>query len=330
MDYVKFGTTDYRVSLIGLGFMSMSGCYGAQDDEECIRTIHRALELGVNFLDTSHSYGEGHNQALIARAIKGRRDKVVIHSKTGSPRSKAGDTINRGGGSADYLRKTCEESLQRLGTDHLDILCMSRVDRNVPIEESVAAMARLVEEGKARYIALSEASPESIRRAWSVHPIASLQIEYSLFSRDPEEFGNIDAVRRHGMSLMAYSPLGKGLLAGQFRTLADVPADDRRRELPRFRSDNIGRNAGLVAQLAAIAAEKHTSMPALALAWLMHQGDDVIPIPSSKTRAHLEDNLRAAELRLSAEDLARIDAICPIGAAAGTRYPEEQMSRVNV
>ena len=216
MDTVKFGITDYRVSRLGLGCMSMSGCYGAQDDNECIRTIHRALERGINFLDTSHSYGQGHNQRLIGEAIKGRRDQVVIHSKTGSPRNKPGDDINRGGGNEAYLRKTCEESLQRLGTDHLDILCMSRVDRNVPIEESVGAMAKMVQEGKTRYIALSEASPESIRRAWTVHPIASLQIEYSLFSRDPEEFGNLDAVRKHGMSLMAYAPLGKGLLSGAF------------------------------------------------------------------------------------------------------------------
>jgi aryl-alcohol dehydrogenase-like predicted oxidoreductase len=310
--------------------MSMSGCYGAQDDDECIRTIHRALDRGVNFLDTSHSYGEGHNQTLIGKAIKGRRDAVVIHSKTGSPRHKPGDDINRGGGSEAYLRKTCEESLQRLGIDHLDILCMSRVDRNVPIEESVGAMAKMVEEGKTRFIALSEASPESIRRASTVHPIVSLQIEYSLFSRDPEEFGNLDAVRQRGMSLMAYSPLGKGLLSGQFHATDDLPADDRRRELPRFRDGNIGRNADIIAGLKGIAREKDVSMAALALAWLLHQGREVIPIPSSKSRHHLDDNLRALDVVLSREDLARIDAICPIGAAAGTRYPENQMSRVNV
>jgi aryl-alcohol dehydrogenase-like predicted oxidoreductase len=330
MDYVPFGITDYRVSRLGLGCMSMSGCYGAQDDDECIRTIQRALERGINFLDTSHSYGEGHNQQLIGKAIKGRRDQVVIHSKTGSPRLKSGDDINRGGGSDTYLRKTCEESLMRLGTDHLDILCMSRVDRNVPIEESVGAMAKLVKEGKTRYIALSEASPASIDRAWALHPIASLQIEYSLFSRDAEEFGNLDAVRRHGMSLMAYSPLGKGLLAGQFRSLEDVPADDRRRDLPRFERENFSRNAQVIAALQAIAREKGASMAALALAWLMHQGRDVIPIPSSKSRSHLDDNLAAVDITLTPEDLRRIDEICPIGAAAGTRYPESQMSRVNV
>jgi len=330
VDYVKFGTTDYRVSRIGLGCMSMSGCYGAQDDAECIRTIHRALDLGVNFLDTSHSYGEGHNQELIGRALKGRRDRVVIHSKTGSPRTKAGDPINRGGGSADYLRKTCEESLRRLGTDHLDILCMSRIDRNVPVEESVGAMAKMVEEGKTRHIALSEASPESIRRAWAVHPIVSLQIEYSLFSRDPEQFGNLDAVRARGMSLMAYSPLGKGILSGAFAREDDLPADDRRHEQPRFQGDNLARNAKLIAQLKEIAAEKGASLPALALAWLLTRGSEVIPIPSSKSRDHLEDNLSALAITLTPEDLARIDAIVPPGAAAGTRYPEQQMSRLNV
>jgi aryl-alcohol dehydrogenase-like predicted oxidoreductase len=330
MEYVKFGTTDYRVSRIGLGCMSMSGCYGAQDDDECVRTIHRALELGVNFLDTSHSYGEGHNQELIGRALKGRRNQVVIHSKTGSPRTKKGDAINRGGGSADHLRKTCEESLQRLGTDHLDILCMSRVDKNVPIEESVGAMAKMVEEGKTRHIALSEASPESIRRAWAVHPIVSLQIEYSLFSRDAEEFGNLDAVKSRGMSLMAYSPLGKGILSGAFLHESDLPAGDRRLETPRFQGSNMERNAKLIARLKAIAQEKGASLPALALAWLLAQGKEVIPIPSSKSRDHLEDNRSALEIKLSPDDLARINAIVPAGAAAGTRYPEQQMSRLNV
>jgi len=330
VDTVKFGITDYHVSRLGLGCMSMSGCYGAQDDNECVRTIHRALELGINFLDTSHSYGQGHNQRLIGEAIKGKRDQVVIHSKTGSPRNKPGDDVNRGGGNEAYLRKTCEESLQRLGTDHLDILCMSRVDRNVPIEESVGAMAKMVQEGKTRYIALSEASPESIRRAWTVHPIASLQIEYSLFSRDPEELGNLDAVRKHGMSLMAYAPLGKGLLSGHFRSVEDVPSDDNRRELPRFQGNNLARNARLLAQLETIAREKGVSLAALALAWLLNRGRDVIPIPSSKSRTHLEDNLTALDVEFLAEDLWRIDDICPAGAAAGTRYPESQMSRVNV
>lgn len=330
VDYVTFGTTSHRVSRLGLGCMSMSGCYGAQDDAECLRTLHRAFERGINLLDTSHSYGEGHNQELIGRAIKGRRDAVIIHSKSGSPRSKPGDPGNRGGGDEAYLRQTCEESLQRLGTDHLDVFCLSRIDRHVPVEDSVGAMAKLVHEGKTRHIALSEASSDSIRRAWTVHPVVSLQIEYSLFSRDPEQHGNLNTVRERGMSLMAYAPLGKGLLAGGVRTVDDVPAGDRRRELPRFRPENMMRNARMLVQLEAIAAEKGVSLAPLALAWLLHQGREVIPIPSSKSRDHLEDNLRALDVSLSAEDLARIDAICPIGAAAGTRYPAEQMSRVNV
>ena len=330
MDYVTFGTTGRRVSRLGLGCMSMSGCYGAQDDAECIRTLHRAFERGVNLVDTSHSYGEGHNQELIGRAIKGRRDAVVIHSKSGSPRSKPGDGLNRGGGDEAHLRKNCEESLQRLGTDHLDVFCLSRIDRNVPIEDSVGAMAKLVQEGKTGNIALSEASPESIRRAWTVHPVVSLQIEYSLFSRDPEQHGNLGAVRERGMSLMAYSPLSKGLLAGRVRTVDDVPAGDRRRELPRFQPENMMHNARLLVQLEAMAAEKDVSLAALTLAWLLHQGREVIPIPSSKSRDHLEHNLRALDVSLSTEDLARIEAVCPIDAAAGTRYPAEQMSRVNV
>ena len=331
MKTVSFGSvTDYRVSRLGLGCMSMSGAYGLQDDRECIATIHRALDLGLNLLDTSHSYGEGHNQTLIGKALKGRREKVVIHSKTGSMRGGGGEPATRGGGAPDFLRKTCEESLRRLGTDCLDILCLSRVDPNVPIEESVGAMAEMVKEGKTRYIALSEASPESIRRAWTVHPIASLQIEYSLFSRDPEVAGNITAVREHGMGFMAYAPLGRGLLSGRFRTAEDLPADDRRRDFPRFQAGNVERNAGVLSRLQEVAAGKGISLACLALAWLLHQGDDIIPIPSSKTRAHLEDNIRAVEVLLTEEDLSRVDEICPPGAAAGTRYPARQMPRVNV
>jgi aryl-alcohol dehydrogenase-like predicted oxidoreductase len=330
MKYTTFGTTGLRVSRIGLGCMSMSGCYGAQDDAECERTIHRALDLGVNLLDTSHSYGEGHNQTLIGRALKGKRDKVVIHSKTGSPRVKTSDGANRGGGSAEYLRRTCEESLQRLGTDHLDVLCMSRVDRNVPIEESVSAMALMVKEGKTRHIALSEASAETIRRASAVHPIVSLQIEYSLFSRDPEHFGNVTEVQKRGMSLMAYAPLGRGILSGQFHKADDVPDGDRRRETPRFRPENFPHNAKLLAELESIAGDLHITLPRLAIAWLLHRGEEIIPIPSSKSVRHLEDNMAAADVVLSPEILARVDKLCPYGAAAGTRYRPEEMSRVNV
>ena len=329
MKYTNFGRTGYTVSRIGLGCMSMSGCYGAQDDAECERTIHRALDLGVNFLDTSHSYGGGHNQQLIGRALKGKRDKVVIHSKTGSPQRKPGG-MAVGGGTADHLRKTCEESLQRLGTDHLDILCMSRVDPTVPIEDSVGEMARMVEEGKTRHIALSEASPETIRRAMTVHPIASLQIEYSLFSRDPEKFGNIDAVREHGLGFMAYSPLGRGILSGAIRKPADLGDGDTRSGLPRYQAENLSHNEKILSALEAIAESKGITLARLSIAWLLHQGDDIVPIPSSKSRQHLEDNLAAINVALSAEELARIDAICPYGAVAGTRYREQDMVRMNV
>ncbi|MDH3240437.1 MAG: aldo/keto reductase [Alphaproteobacteria bacterium] len=331
MQMIPFGTvTDYTVSRMGLGCMSMSGCYGAQDDDECIATIHRAMDLGVNFLDTSYSYGEGHNQTLIGRAIKGRRDQVVIHSKSGAPPPRDENDLNRGAGSEKYLRMICEESLRRLETDCLDILCMSRVDREVPIEESVGTMARMVEEGKTRYIALSEASPESMARAWTVHPIASLQFELSVFSRDPLVYGNHDYAREKGMGFMAYSPLGRGILSGQVHSADDIPEGDTRKTYPRYSAENMAHNAKILAQLEEMAAEKGLSLPCLAIAWVLHQGDDIVPIPSSKCRAHLEDNLKALEVKLTAEDLARIEEICPPGAVAGTRYPERMMVRMNV
>ncbi|MEE8213086.1 MAG: aldo/keto reductase [Alphaproteobacteria bacterium] len=331
MKMIPFGTvTGYTVSNMGLGCMSMSGCYGAADDNECIATLHRAMELGVNFLDTSYSYGEGHNQTLIGKAIAGRRDQVVIHSKSGAPPPKDADDTNRGAGSEAYLRMICEESLKRLKIDCLDILCMSRVDREVPIEESVGTMARMVEEGKTRFIALSEASPESIRRAWSVHPIASLQFEYSIFSRDAEAFGNLEAAREHGMGFMAYSPLGRGILSGQIHGADDLPEGDNRRTYPRYAPENMAHNANLLGQLEEVARDKGISLACLAIAWILHQGDDIVPIPSSKSRDHLEDNLKALTVELGADDLARIEEICPMGAVAGTRYPERMMSRMNV
>jgi aryl-alcohol dehydrogenase-like predicted oxidoreductase len=309
--------------------MSMSGCYGAQDDGECISTIHRAMELGVNFLDTSYSYGEGHNQTLIGKAIEGRRDEVVIHSKTGA--LKSGNPADKSGsGTESYLRMTCEEGVKRLNIECLDILCMSRVDPTVPIEDSVGTMSRMVEEGKTRYIALSEASPATIERAWSVHPIASLQFEYSLFSRDAEAGGHFDAAREHGMGFMVYAPLGRGILSGQFHAPEDMPEGDGRSDYPRYIGDNMIHNAKLLSQLEDMAREKEISLPCLAIAWVLHQGGDLVPIPSSKSRDHLEDNLKALEVELSTEDMARLDAICPPGACAGTRYPERLMAAVNI
>lgn len=313
MKRIKFGPTDLLVSPIGLGCMSMSGCYGQQDDEECIATIRRALELGVNLLDTSYNYGEGHNQTLIAKAIKGRRDDVVIHSKAGSTRVSG----KRSSGTPEHLRKTCETSLERLGIDCLDVICMSRVDPFVPIEESVGAMAQLVKEGKTRHIAISkDASPELIRRAWTVHPIVSLQDEYSLFIRNPEG-GLLEECRKQGMAFMAFAPLGRGILSGQFHSVEDVPEGDRRHRDPRYQRGNIEHNVSIVEKLEELAVEKGISIATLALAWLMNREGPVIPIPSSKSRNHLEENVAATDVELSAEDLARIESICPPGTAAG-------------
>lgn len=326
MEYRTFGTTDLKVSPMGLGCMSMSGVYGPADDTESIATLHRAFDLGINFLDTSASYGNGHNHELIAKAIQGRRDKIIIHSKSGSPRAPDASGL-RGGSTPDYLMTTCEESLKRLGVEVLDIFCMSRVDPNVPIEESVAGMARLVEQGKVRYIALSEASATSIRRAQQVHPVVSLQMEYSLWSRDPEG-GNIQACREFSMGFMAYSPLGRGFFAGAVHDLKDLADGDSRAAHPRFQPGNIEHNLHLFARFAALAKEKSVTPAQLALAWLMAQGEDIIPIPSSKTRRHLEENLKAIDIKLTEEDLARLDGIMPPGAAAGARTRD--MDRVNI
>lgn len=326
MEYRKFGTTDFKVSPIGLGCMSMSGVYGPGDDNESIATLHRAFDLGVNFIDTSASYGNGHNHELIAKALKGRRERIVIHSKSGSPRAPDATGL-RGGGSPEYLVKTCEESLQRLGVETLDIFCMSRVDPNVPIEESVGGMARLVEQGKARYISLSEASATSIRRARKVYPIVSLQMEYSLWSRDPE-LGNIEACREFGMGFMAYSPLGRGFFAGAVRDVKTMADDDGRKKHPRFQPGNLEHNLKLLSRVEELAKEKSATPAQLALAWLMAQGEDIIPIPSSKSRRHLEENLKVLEIELTPDDLARLDEILPPGAAAGTRARD--MDRVNI
>jgi aryl-alcohol dehydrogenase-like predicted oxidoreductase len=326
MEYRTFGTTDLQVSPLGLGCMSMSGVYGPADDAESLATLHRAFDLGINFLDTSASYGNGHNHALIARAMKGRRETIVIHSKSGSPRTPDASG-RRGGSTPDYLIQTCEESLKRLGVDVLDIFCMSRVDPQVPIEESVAGMARLVEQGKVRYIALSEASATSIRRAQQIHPIVSLQMEYSLWSRDPEG-GNLQACRDFGMGFMAYSPLGRGFFAGAVHSRKDLADGDNRSTHPRFQPGNLEHNLQLLARFEALAQEKSVTPAQLALAWLLAQGADIIPIPSSKTRQHLDENLQAIDIKLTREELARLDAIMPPGAAAGSRTRD--MDRVNV
>jgi aryl-alcohol dehydrogenase-like predicted oxidoreductase len=326
MEYRGFGQTDFKVSPMGVGCMSMSGVYGPADDGESIATLHRAFDLGINFLDTSASYGNGHNHELIAKALKGRRERIFIHSKSGSPRAPDASGI-RSGSSPEYLSQNCEQSVKRLGIECLDVFCMSRVDPQIPVEESIGAMARLVERGLTRYIGLSEASPSSIRRARKVHPIVSLQMEYSLWSRDPEG-GNIQACREFGMGFMAYSPLGRGFLAAAVRDVADIGERDNRRNHPRFQMGNIEHNLKLLAALEAMAKEKNVTPAQLALAWLLAQGEDIIPIPSNKSRKHLEENLKAIDIKLDKEDLARLDRLFPPGAAAGPRTRD--LDRVNV
>src|SRR5882724_3078002 len=263
MEYRQFGTTEFKVSPMGVGCMSMSGVYGPADDAESIATLHHAFDLGINFLDTSASYGSGHNHELIAKALKGRRERIVIHSKSGSPRSPDASG-NRSGSSPQYLIQNCEQSVKRLNIDCLDIFCMSRVDPKVPVEESVGAMARLIEQGKTRYIGLSEASANSIRRARKVHPIVSLQMEYSLWTRDPEG-GNLEACREFGMGFMAYSPLGRGFLTGTFHDPEDFPSGDHRLDHPRLQPGNFEHNVGLLTQIEEIAREKSATPAQLAL-----------------------------------------------------------------
>ncbi|HEX9808070.1 MAG TPA: aldo/keto reductase [Alphaproteobacteria bacterium] len=311
MDRIRFGPTDLMVSPIGLGCMSMSGYYGAQDDGECIATIHRALDLGVNLLDTSSNYGEGHNQTLIGKAIKGRRDEVVIHSKLGSVRPDGKTVVS---GTPDHIRQSTEGGLERLGIDCLDVICISRVDPNIPIEESVGAMGQMVKEGKTRHIAISkDLTSELLDRAWSVHPVISVQDEYSLFVREPED-GLLDAVRGRGLAFMAFAPLGRGILAGLVHSVDDLPEKDRRRRDSRYTPGNLEHNVSILKGLEEIAAEKGISVATLSLAWLMHRPGAVIPIPSSKSRGHLETNVAAADVKLSGEDLARIAEVCPPGA----------------
>jgi aryl-alcohol dehydrogenase-like predicted oxidoreductase len=333
MERRRFGNADLTVSSIGLGCYGMSGAYGPADDAESIATIRCALDLDVNFLDTSASYGKGHNHRLIGEAIRGRRHDVVIHSKSGSPREGSSDAV-RGGGDPRYLRQTCEQSLKNLGIETLDVFCMSRVDPNVPIEESVGGMAELVTEGKTRFISLSECSAESLRRASAVHPLVSLQMEYSLFSRDAEEQGQIDACKELGVAMMAYAVLGRGMLSAQVPKVEELAADDIRAQLPRFHRANVAKNFRLRSALEAIARGKNTTLAQLSIAWPMAQGARagafIVPIPGAKSRTQLEENVRAADIVLTADDLAEIDRIVPPGAASGTRYPIRQMHRLNV
>jgi aryl-alcohol dehydrogenase-like predicted oxidoreductase len=322
------GNSTLTVSAIGLGCMSMSGVYGPGDDGESVAVIQRALDLGIDFLDSSDMYGWGHNEELIGRAIKGRRQHVVLATKFGQVRSPDGKG-NLVDGRPSYVRQACDASLGRLGVDVIDLYYQHRVDPKVPIEDTVGAMAKLVEEGKVRYLGLCEAAPATIARAHAVHPLTAVQSEYSLLYRNPAE-ETLPATRERGISFVAYSPLGRSLLTGTVHGPADLPEGDRRRQHPRFQDPNLAHNVKLVQRIEALAAEKGVRPAPLVLAWLLAQGADVVPIPGSKRRAHLEENAGALAVRLDAADLARIDEAMPPGAAAGLRYPEAQMKGVHI
>jgi aryl-alcohol dehydrogenase-like predicted oxidoreductase len=327
MEQRQLGASGIKVSALGLGLMSMSGVYGNANDEDSIGVIHYALDKGINFLDSADMYGWGHNETLLGKALKGRRDKVVVATKFGQV--KLPDGKQAVDGRPEYVMQACEASLKRLGIEVIDLYYQHRVDTNTPIEETVGAMKRLVEQGKVRALGLSEARPETIRRAHKVHPIAAVQNEYSLLYRKEGE-ETLQATRALGITLVPYAPLGRSMLTGTVHGKADLPEGDRRLQHPRFQGEALDRNVQLVAKLEAIAREKKCTPAQLVLAWMLHQGKDIVPIPGTKRKPRIDENLAALNIQLSPEDVKRISDAAPVGAGAGTRYPAETMKRVYI
>ena len=327
MKKLPLGKSDMMVSRLGLGCMGMSEFYGPGDESESIHTIHRALDLGINFLDTADIYGQGRNEELVGKALRDRRQQAVLATKFGNLRGKDGSWLGVSG-KPEYVRSSCEASLRRLGVDVIDLYYQHRVDPDTPIEETIGAMAGLVRQGKVRYLGLSEAAPATIRSACAVHPITALQTEYSLWTRDPET-EVLRTCRDNGIAFVAYSPLGRGALTGAIRRLDDLAEGDYRRNSPRFTGENLSHNLSLVDRLTEMATGKKCSPAQLALAWLLSRGQDIFPIPGTKHVNRLEENVGALQIPLTAEEVARLDSAFPRGAAAGTRYPEQAMKAVH-